>query len=156
MARWPVQSYEFEDFDFLPPPLRPAYVSSLRNETLLAFFSKYSPLSNHYPVGFHLDGLAYVSMEQYLARSRAMMIKNLRLAARVMRLNDPADHKRILYKLKEDGKDDLWHAQIDTCLIPGLQAKFTQNTHARDFLLNTGDRRLGEATFDMFWGLVLT
>lgn len=145
--------YEMEDYDSLPEVLRPAYVCSPRNNSRIAFFSKFSPLSNHYPSTFAVRGVVYVCMEQYLARSRAIFSKNQLLAERVLRLNDPADHKRILDSMKEDGRTPAWQLAINSWLLPGLEAKFAQNATAREFLLETKDLQIGEATTNLFWGI---
>lgn len=75
-------------------------------------------------------------MEQYLARSRAIFAKNQMVADRVMLLNDPVDHKRYLEQMKEDGRTTAWQAAINSWLLPGLEAKFSQNQVAREFLLD--------------------
>lgn len=145
--------YDYEDFEFLPANLRPAYICSPRSENLIAFFSKHSPLSNHFMSPFHVEGRSYACMEQYLARSRALMAKNFRFAAKAMNTSDPIEHKKLLETLKEDGKQEMWITSLDNWLVPGLKAKFSQNAYLRDFLLNTGERRIGEATFDLTWGI---
>lgn len=145
-------SFEYEDFCSLPTELRPAYISSPRNGIALAFYSSCSPLSNHYKVNFDLDGITFSSMEQYLARARALMAKDLRMAKRIMLTDDPVRHKGFLHSMKQDGKNDMWQTAISTWLDPGLEAKFSQNAQERDFLLATNDLQLGEASRAVFWG----
>lgn len=147
--------YEFEDFESLPEVLRPAYVSSPRNSTHIAFFSRFSPLSNHFASTFSLRGMVFVNMEQYLARSRAIFAKNQKIADRVMLLNEPTDHKRFLEGMKEDGRTPAWQAAINSWLLPGLEAKFAQNEMAREFLLGTKGLTIGEASTNLFWGIGL-
>lgn len=147
------KSFEYEDFGTLPFELRPEYISSPRSNTALAFFSAHSPLSNHYKVNFELDGVSFSSMEQYLARARALMAKDLRMAKKIMQTDDPVKHKGFLNSMKDDGKDEMWRAAIDTWLDPGLEAKFAQNPQEQDFLLDTKDLQLGEASRDVFWGI---
>lgn len=146
-------NFEYEDFGSLPVDLRPAHISSPRNGIALAFYSSCSPLSNHYKVNFELDGLTFSSMEQYLARARALMAKDLRMAKKIMLTDDPVRHKGFLHSMKEDGKNDMWQTAISTWLDPGLEAKFRQNGQERDFLLATNDLQLGEASKDVFWGI---
>lgn len=96
-----------------------------------------------------------MNMEQYLARSWAIFAKNQKVADRVLRMTDPADHKRFLDLMKEDGRTPAWQAAINSWLLPGLEAKFAQNSVAREFLLGTKGLTLGEASLNLFWGIGL-
>lgn len=66
---------------------------------------------------------------------------------------DPTEHKRMLNKMKEVGKQDLWEETLNNILIPALYAKFTQNPVPKEFLMNTADRKIGEASYDSDWGI---
>lgn len=145
--------YDFEEFEFLPVQLRPAFVSSPRNDKVIVFFSRFSPLSNHYWAPFELEGRRYVTVEQFLARSRAVMVRRFGTAARAMSTNDAFEHKRMLNQMREDGKDDLWESGLDKILVPALYAKFSQNPLPKEFLMNTNDRTIGEASYDLQWGI---
>lgn len=145
--------YDYEDFDTLPLPLRPAYVSSPRSGTTLVFFSKHTPLSNHYMTDFVSEGIRYSSMEQFLARARAIYSRNAAMSRRVMAIDDPVELKKCLAILKADGKENMWRASLTTTLEAGLLAKFSQDETAGAFLRDTHPRKLGEASYDTFWGI---
>lgn len=104
---------------------------------------------------FEIDGIQYTSMEQYLARSRAMMASNFMFARKALSTNDPVELKQLLYRMHDDGNQGTWLASIETWLVPGLEAKFSQNFKARSFLLATEARTIGEASYDIFWGVGL-
>lgn len=55
--------YDYEDSQSLPMFLRPAFLTSPRNRTTVVFFSKHSPLSNHYITDFVLEGVQYTSIK---------------------------------------------------------------------------------------------
>ena len=46
-----------------------------------------------------------------------------------------------------------WHKECTKVLVPGLMSKFEQNKVCLQALLNTGDRKLGEATKEDPWGI---
>lgn len=94
-------------------------------------------------------------MEQYLARSRAIFARNQRIVDRVMLVNDPVEHKRFLESMKIDGRTTEWQVAINSWLLPGLEAKFSQCSAAREFLLETKDLKIGEASTNSFWGIGL-
>lgn len=145
--------YEYEDYDTLPLLLRPAFVSSPRNATTLVFFSKHSQLSNHYITDFVSEGIRYSSMEQFLARARAVHARNTAMERRVTSIDEPVELKKCLNIMKSDGKENLWKASLTTVLETGLLAKFTQDETAGTFLKDTAPRRLGEGSYNTFWGI---
>lgn len=147
------ENFDFDDYDLLPEALKPASISTMKDERAIVFFSKYCPLSNHAATPFRLDGISYATMEQYLARARALLAKDRKMIRRIMESEDPVEHKRCLNALKADGKDALWKTSVATWLKPGLMAKFTQNKSAREFLLATGTLVIGEASMDEDWGI---
>lgn len=97
----------------------------------------------------------YSSVEQYLARTKALFVGEPWMARRALTTNDPVKLKRMLYQLRKEGLEGNWLAIIDRWLIPALEAKFSQNAHAKKFLLNTESRAIGKASFDIFWGIGL-
>lgn len=70
-----------------------------------------------------------------------------------MATNDPYEHKRMLNAMREAGKQDLWESTLDNILVPALYAKFAQNPAPKEFLMNTEERKIGEATMDLSWGI---
>lgn len=149
-------SYDQDELDLLPEELRPAYISSPRTPTAIVFFSTHSYLSNHHLSLFSFEGILYSSMEQFLARERASFANNEREMKRALLSDDPQDHKRALNKHKADGRDEEWRQHISTRILPALEAKFLQNEAAREFLLGTRGRQIGEASLDSNWGIGMT
>lgn len=88
-----------------------------------------------------------------MARERAIFANNTKEIKRASLSDDPQDHKRALTRLKSDGKDVEWRRFIETRILPALEAKFFQNSSARQFLVDTGDRKIGEASLDANWGI---
>lgn len=147
------QAYEYEDYEELPYDLRPQAIASPRSEEVVVFYSHHSPFSNHYWAPFRANDTYYATVEQFLARERALFANNPGMAMKVLDTDDPVDHSRMMYQMKEDGLDVQWKQAVPEILEFGLTEKFRQNDAAREFLLESGHRKIGEATLDAFWGI---
>lgn len=138
----------------LPRELHPEYVYTPRTEETVVFFTKFSPLSNHYRSPFSLEGTTYNCVEQYLAQQKALLADNQQLAERAMECNDPADHKVILNTLKQETQER-WKEKAEEIIPKAIRAKFSQNPQLAAFLVETAPRRIGEASTDGVWGIGL-
>lgn len=137
--------------ELLPTPLRPSTISNPRSETAIAFFSKYSPLSNHHPSVFVINGQEYHTMEHLLAYERAKISENEDTIRRAQLATDPKEAKAILNSLREDHPSE-WDAKVEDVTTKGLKAKFSQNDHLLAFLKSTGNLQIGEASTNERWG----
>lgn len=139
----------------LPYPLRPSTISNPRSDTALAFFSKYSALSNHHPSVFVLDGQQFQSMEHFLAYEKAKLSGKDDTIQRAQLASDPKEAKAILSSLREDHPAE-WDNKVKEITIKGLKAKFSQNDRLLSFLRNTKNLQIGEASKNPRWGIGLT
>ena len=74
------------------------------------------------------------------------------IAANIRKSNDPAKCKRLTKVIPEDIKDK-WNKVATRHMAEGLNAKFRQNDDLRDFLLETKNTELVQASpNDRFWG----
>lgn len=121
----------------------------------MIFFTKNSPLSNHHSSTFFLEGQRFLCVEQYLAVHRAFLAKDKDLTKRIMQQNDPVQHKIILNSLKEH-QPEVWKEKAPGIILEATRAKFKQNEHLANFLINTQPCRIGEASRDNFWGIGMT
>lgn len=139
----------------LPMEIRPSTLASPRSESCLAFFSKRSVLSNHYPSEFTINDQKFFTVEHYLAVKRAVFSNNPDMIRKAASARDPRQAKYVLNSLKEDRPDE-WYAGIEDTLLEALRAKFGQNPALGSFLANTNDLLLGEASKDARWGIGMT
>lgn len=136
----------------LPVEIRPSTLASPRSENTLAFFTKSSILSNHFPSEFTVEGERFYTMEQYLAVKRASFSNNPELIRKAKNARDPRQAKYVLNALKEVHHDK-WYEGVEEVLLQGLRAKFTQNLPLKAFLIDTNQLLLGEASRDPRWGI---
>lgn len=127
----------------LPFQLTPSYISNPRSETALAFFSKYSVLSNHHPSPFSLQGEEFHNMEHYLALTKARLSGQENIIQRASQATDPKVAKAILHSLREDHPAE-WDQQVEKVTMDGLRAKFSQNKHLLAFLKGTEQLQIGK------------
>lgn len=136
----------------LPEELQPEQVFSPRSETAIVFFTKHSPLSNHYPCSFQIEDQTFTCVEQYLAFQKAKFANNRILARSAMDTDDPAEHKAILNQLKNLPREG-WSDRVEETILTAAWAKFSQNENLANFLVETHPLQIGEASRDTFWGV---
>lgn len=147
--------YQPSQLEDLPEAIRPSTIATPRSETSLAFFSKNSILSNHFPSEFTVNEQKFYTVEHYLAVKRAAFSDNPSMIQKASTARDPRQAKYVLNSLKEDRPQE-WYAGVEEILLEGLRAKFKQNSNLQSFLLNTGGLQLGEASMDARWGIGMT
>lgn len=136
----------------LPQAIRPSTLASPRSEHTLTFFTGQSILSNHFPSNFVIEEQEYTSMEHFLAVKKARISERPTMIRKAVNSRDPKQAKYILNALKGD-HDELWDKEIHNIALEGLRAKFTQNPSLGEFLLETKNLKLGEASTNMRWGI---
>lgn len=112
-------------------------------------------LSQWYPSNFIIDGVNYVTAEQYMMAKKALVFNDLENHKLIMGTNDPKKQKEYGRKVKNFNKA-VWDGICRQIVYEANLAKFTQNTHLKQLLLSTGDKELVEASpFDTIWGIGL-
>ena len=147
--------YTPETLQQLPPVLRPELVFSPSQNGITAFFTKASPLSNHFITNFSVDNEVFNCVEQFLMKQKAMFFKDTETATKIMRENDPVRQKA-LGKTVKNYQDKEWKSAVRDIIKIGLSAKFKQNKPLRDFLMATGTTTIVEANKnDSYFGIGL-
>lgn len=147
-------SYGEKDLGILPQPLRPQSLATRHSETVVIFFGRASPLSNHHQSPFLLEGQQFHTMEQFLAWRKAKLAKRKSLINRALSSVNPVICKGILNELRGVNADE-WEDMLDEVVTSGLRAKFTQNRALAQFLISTHPKTLGEASLNRRWGIGL-
>lgn len=145
------KSYSASELESLPPESRPSSLCIRGTEEALAFFGRYTPLSNHHRSPFQVNGVLYNTVEQYLAVARASLSGKKDLKEQALTQPDPVDSKKILNTLRDD-HIEVWEEQRATVLMEALRHKFRQNNYLAKYLQETHPLLLGEASRDTVWG----
>ena len=112
-----------------------------------------SCLSQWFAAEFVVDGEIYPTAEHWLMAGKARLFSDEDILARIFASEEPGKAKSLGYQVR-DFDEELWNAHRFQLAVQGNQAKFSQNPNLKDFLLNTGDRVLVEASpRDPIWGI---
>jgi ribA/ribD-fused uncharacterized protein len=105
---------------------------------------------------FTIDGVQYSSCEQYMMAKKALYFKDRYSYLKIMQSSDPREQKNLGRKvINFDSKK--WNLVCRDIVYEGNYAKFTQNPHLKEQLLQTGDKELVEASpYDTIWGIGLS
>ena len=143
--------YHQHNIHTLPEDLNPMDVTSRTNEETLAFFGELNPLSNFHPCKFDLEGESFNSSEQYIQWKKANFCGDKIAMEHILNCEDAADCKEVsrdIVNLDRKG----WIDSAESLCFDGIQAKFQQNDHLMERLLDTADKTLVEASYDEAWG----
>lgn len=146
-------TYEYKNLDCLPKGLRPEDIKMKEYGDTIAFHSEHSWLSNFFTSPFDLQGLSFVSGEQAYQYAKACRNNELDQAALIMKTNSPKEAKKLGAGVTPNRKWDTVKEEIMRRII---SAKFAKNPLLRTKLMETGTKRLVEATTDPYWGASAT
>lgn len=111
-------------------------------------------LSQWYPVRFQVDGVTYVTAEQYMMAMKADYFGDDTAKAKIMATSDPSEQKAIGRTVKNFDRE-AWDAVSRGFVYKANMAKFSLD-FLKSQLLATGDRELVEASpYDRIWGIGL-
>ncbi len=110
-------------------------------------------LSQWWPQGFTVDGVAYPTAEHWMMAGKARLFDDHDGLAAVLAASSPGAAKAAGRKLR--GFDERrWREARYDIVVAGNLAKFTQNEDLGEFLRRTGQKVLVEASpYDRIWGI---
>lgn len=131
--------------------------------------AEYQYLSNWSRCYFDIDGITYVSTEQWLMWSKAMLFKDKKVARKIMKIVtiddleiEDKDWNQKMKQVKALGRevknfdDEIWSNKRLDIMITGLYAKFSQDEALKTILLGTCHNTLAECSVrDKCWGIGL-
>ena len=110
-------------------------------------------LSNFYPCEFVFNGKMFNFSEQCFMWQKAMLFNDFEIAEQILNETDVRKIKALGRKVK-DFDNELWDKHKEDFMYNACHAKFSQNDELKDFLLNTGNREIVEASpVDNIWGI---
>ena len=121
------------------------------------FYSSKCPLSNwniDYP--FSIGHKEYICIEQRVQEKKCSMFGDIATAEKIMDETDPQKMRKIGENVR-NYKHSEWMGCIDQVTYDANKAKFSDRraAGAKDYLLATGKRVIGEASANMKWGIGL-
>jgi ribA/ribD-fused uncharacterized protein len=125
----------------------------MTREDFVFFYSSDSPFSNWYMNSFSHRGITYNCSEQYMMHTKALLFKDNDVAQMIMEQKQPRLQK-FLGRQVRGFEEDVWLAECEHLMVPGLASKFRQDDYSLKTLLDTGDKIIVEASpSDTLWGI---
>lgn len=114
-----------------------------------------SCLSQWFEASFTINGIVYQTAEHWMMAAKARLFEDEEALSQILRSSDPKTAKALGRKVK-NFEGAVWDENARRLVTEGNIAKFSQNSHLREFLLETGDAVLVEASpYDRIWGIGL-
>ena len=112
-----------------------------------------SCFSQWFTAPFTLDDISYKTAEHYMMAMKAMLFQDTEVAEKIVACPTPSQAKRLGRTVK-NFDEETWNAHRFEIVVKGNRAKFSQNESFLEFLLNTKERILVEASPpDRIWGI---
>lgn len=102
---------------------------------------------------FTVDGIEYPTAEHWMMAKKAELFKDHDILAKILQVKSPAEAKKLGRKV-QNYQEETWLANRYGIVKEGNLNKFSQNKALKEFLLNTADRIIVEASsVDSIWGI---
>ena len=150
------QLFTTETLHLLPTSLKPENIAVREIEDHIFFFSGHTPLSNHFPSSFTIEGINYSHSEQYIQSQKAKLFQANEVATNIMKSTNPVEMKHLAAKIPNFNKER-WEEHSPQIGYDAILNKFDQNIKIRNILTSTGEKVLVEASpYDKWWGIGLS
>lgn len=115
-----------------------------------------SCFSQWYKADFWLDTEKYCCMEQYMMSEKAKLFDDNEIYNKIMKSTEPNTIKSLGRKVK-NFDEDMWNKVKYSIVLNGNYLKFSQNPSLMNFLIQTDDKILVEASpYDGIWGIQMS
>lgn len=119
----------------------------------LFFYRTAHPFSNFHPSKFVVDGRLFHWAEQYIMYRKATEFGDQDTAQLILEAYTPAECKKLGRQVKRFDKTH-WAKVREQVAFDAVWHKFNNNAKLRDFLLETADKVIVEASpSDRIWGI---
>ena len=116
-----------------------------------AWHGNMCPFSNFFWAPIIILGILYLFAEQYIAAERARFFGDDDTLKKILMSRDPYECKTLGHRVK-DFDQSKWDDRAGSVADTVIRAKVNQHDFIKQFLLNTGDKKLAEAAEDSLWG----
>ena len=143
--------YGTDNLHQLPDELDVFDITTKSNADCIGFFGALNPLSNFYESRFQVDGVEYISSEQYIQLQKATMFNDVSSYNKIMGATNSLDCKNTARTIKNFDRDH-WEKTAETVCKAGIKAKFSQNRYLLEVLTEkTSNKTLVECANDRLW-----
>ncbi len=112
--------------------------------------------SNFYPSNFTVDKTQFFTSEQYFMWGKAVAMNDMESASKILKERKPGTCKALGRSVKPYN-ESLWNSIRESVMYTAIYHKFNQNEDLKKALLETGDKKIVEASpEDKIWGIGIT
>lgn len=102
---------------------------------------------------FVVEGIEYNSAEHWMMAKKALLFNDETIFEKIIEVKSPAEAKKLGREV-QNYNDEIWLQNRYQIVKEGNFHKFSQHYDLKEFLLNTKDRILAEASpVDAIWGI---
>lgn len=102
---------------------------------------------------FVVDGIGYPTAEHWMMAKKAVLFKDDEIFNKILKAKSAAEAKKLGREVR-NYNDKIWLDNRYEIVKEGNFHKFGQNVNLKEFLINTGERILVEASpVDAIWGI---
>jgi ribA/ribD-fused uncharacterized protein len=114
-----------------------------------------SCFSQWYDSPFEVAGIIYKTAEHYMMAKKARLFGDLDTETKIIASNNPGAAKQLGREVR-NFDEKIWIQHRFEIVVQANLEKFSQHTELKEFLLNTGEKILVEASpVDKIWGVGL-
>jgi len=105
---------------------------------------------------FTVDSIEYKTAEHWMMAHKALLFNDENIFNKIIAAKSPGEAKELGRNVQNFNEEE-WNKKRFEIVIQGNIHKFSQNTNLKEFLINTNERILVEASpVDRIWGIGLT
>ncbi len=102
---------------------------------------------------FEAEGISYPTAEHWMMAKKAVLFEDDAVFNKILKAKSAAEAKKLGREVR-NYNDEVWLANRYEIVKQGNFHKFSQNSDLKEFLINTGERILVEASpVDAIWGV---
>lgn len=114
-----------------------------------------SCFSQWYGSSFEKNGVTYLTAEHFMMAKKADLFGDTEVLEKVLNAKNPGEAKKVGRTVKGFNEEKWLQHRFDI-VVEANMLKFSQNPELKEYLLNTGNRVLVEASqVDKIWGIGL-
>ena len=119
----------------------------------IGFYGELNLMSNFYNCEFTVNNLKFHSSEQLIQFNKAKHFGDHVTMSQILYADTLLECKQLTIANYDE---DNWRQIAKNMCQDGIVEKFKQNLSIGETLLNTGNKKLVECSFDIFWGTGIT
>jgi len=136
--------------------LHPEYLFFWGHSQKMAGVTDKSCFSQWWPAPFIVDGTTYATAEHWMMAKKALLFDDKKSFDSIITANTPATAKKLGRAVKNFNAG-IWTSKAFELVTEGNLHKFSQHEALKQFLLQTSDKILVEASpVDFIWGIGLS